>query len=210
MSLFGKLSQSLRKAPSLTSLMRGYGTRLESKPWQQKPNRKARLSVILTQDVDNLGVKGQIVKVKHGYGRNYLIPDKMAVYATHYNIEDFNAFTIEKDNASVNETEQVLQFLQDKALTIKVPPETFTVTAHHVSRALRRDLQLHVPVDCIEMPSSPLTSGECVSVRVCEETIVELPVNIDTTLTKKQQRKRDKRQTLLARLAKIKAETESE
>lgn len=206
MALVRSLSKSLQNAHSMRLSVRGYGTRLESKPWKQRPNRKARLDVILTQDIHKLGVKGQIVQVKHGYGRNHLIPEKMAVYATHYNVEDLNAFSVEKGGTSVGETEQVKLFLQDKELTIKVPPDTLAVTAHHVSRALRRNLQLHVPVDCIELPPRPLTSGDCVGVRVCEETIVQLPVTLDATLTKKQQRKLDKRQTFLARLAKIKTE----
>lgn len=40
------------------------------------------MEVILKQDVKNLGYKDEIVKVKDGYGRNYLIPNKMAVIAS--------------------------------------------------------------------------------------------------------------------------------
>jgi large subunit ribosomal protein L9 len=40
------------------------------------------MEVILLQDVARLGSKDEVVKVKDGYGRNYLIPQKMAVIAT--------------------------------------------------------------------------------------------------------------------------------
>tara|TARA_B100000965_G_C19414141_1_gene679110 strand:+ start:32 stop:481 length:450 start_codon:yes stop_codon:yes gene_type:complete len=40
------------------------------------------MEVILKKDVENLGFVDDIVKVKPGYGRNYLIPNKLAVYAT--------------------------------------------------------------------------------------------------------------------------------
>ncbi len=40
------------------------------------------MEVILKQDVANLGYKDDIVKVKDGYGRNYLIPNGMAIVAT--------------------------------------------------------------------------------------------------------------------------------
>lgn len=40
------------------------------------------MEVILKEDVINLGYKGDIVKVKDGYGRNYLIPKKIAVIAS--------------------------------------------------------------------------------------------------------------------------------
>ncbi|MDD2997153.1 MAG: 50S ribosomal protein L9 [Paludibacter sp.] len=40
------------------------------------------MEIILKEDVINLGYKGDIVKVKDGYGRNFLIPTKKAVLAT--------------------------------------------------------------------------------------------------------------------------------
>ena len=40
------------------------------------------MEVILKEDVINLGYKGDIVKVKDGYGRNFLIPQKKAVIAS--------------------------------------------------------------------------------------------------------------------------------
>ncbi|MGD7002646.1 50S ribosomal protein L9 [Corynebacterium halotolerans] len=40
------------------------------------------MKLILTADVDNLGVSGDIVEVKDGYGRNYLLPRGLAIVAT--------------------------------------------------------------------------------------------------------------------------------
>lgn len=40
------------------------------------------MEIILKEDVLNLGFKGDIIKVKDGYGRNYLIPQKKAILAT--------------------------------------------------------------------------------------------------------------------------------
>ena len=40
------------------------------------------MQVILTQDVNNLGQAGELVSVKPGYGRNYLIPNGLAVSAS--------------------------------------------------------------------------------------------------------------------------------
>ena len=40
------------------------------------------MKVILTQDVKKLGKKGEIVEVQEGYGRNFLLPRKLAVLAT--------------------------------------------------------------------------------------------------------------------------------
>ncbi len=43
------------------------------------------MELILTQDVENLGDAGELVKVKSGYGRNYLLPQGLAVVATRRN-----------------------------------------------------------------------------------------------------------------------------
>ena len=40
------------------------------------------MKLILTADVPNLGAPGEIVEVKDGYGRNYLLPRRMAIVAT--------------------------------------------------------------------------------------------------------------------------------
>jgi large subunit ribosomal protein L9 len=40
------------------------------------------MEIILKEDVANLGYKGDILKVKDGYGRNFLIPTKKAIVAT--------------------------------------------------------------------------------------------------------------------------------
>jgi large subunit ribosomal protein L9 len=45
------------------------------------------VQVILTQDMDNLGASGDVVMVRDGYGRNYLIPRGLAVPATPKNVQ---------------------------------------------------------------------------------------------------------------------------
>ena len=43
------------------------------------------MEIILIQDVANLGYKNDIVKVRDGYGRNYLLPNKLAIIANESN-----------------------------------------------------------------------------------------------------------------------------
>jgi large subunit ribosomal protein L9 len=52
------------------------------------------MDVILRQDVDNLGKAGEVVTVKDGYGRNFLLPRGLAYQAT-----DSNKKRIESENA---------------------------------------------------------------------------------------------------------------
>jgi large subunit ribosomal protein L9 len=42
----------------------------------------AHMDVLLCEDIDNLGQRGQVVRVRAGYGRNYLLPQKLAIKAT--------------------------------------------------------------------------------------------------------------------------------
>ena len=48
------------------------------------------MKVILREDMDNLGKSGQIVEVKDGYGRNFLIPRKLAVEAIGKNLKQLD------------------------------------------------------------------------------------------------------------------------
>ena len=58
------------------------------------------MQVILLEKVANLGDLGDQVKVRAGYGRNYLIPKKKAVAATKANIEMFEARRAELEKAA--------------------------------------------------------------------------------------------------------------
>jgi large subunit ribosomal protein L9 len=57
------------------------------------------MEVILKEDVANLGARGEVVTVAEGYGRNYLLPKKLAVKATVANkavIEQMKASAVRK------------------------------------------------------------------------------------------------------------------
>ncbi len=46
------------------------------------------MEVILRKDIDNLGGKNEVLKVKDGFARNYLLPRKLAITATPGNLKD--------------------------------------------------------------------------------------------------------------------------
>lgn len=48
------------------------------------------MQIILKQDIENLGYKNEVVKVRDGYARNYLLPRGLAVSATSSNIKVLN------------------------------------------------------------------------------------------------------------------------
>ena len=47
----------------------------------------ANTKILLREDIENLGGRGEVVKVKAGYARNYLLPQKMATLATKGNVQ---------------------------------------------------------------------------------------------------------------------------
>ncbi|EXJ16285.1 50S ribosomal protein L9 [Imhoffiella purpurea] len=60
------------------------------------------MEVILLKNVSNLGVLGDKVKVRAGYGRNYLLPGGFAVAATPENLEAFEARRAELERAAAD------------------------------------------------------------------------------------------------------------
>ncbi|HAF15393.1 MAG TPA: 50S ribosomal protein L9 [Blastocatellia bacterium] len=56
----------------------------------------AHTRILLREDVDDLGARGEIVRVRSGYARNYLLPRKLAVEATASNVKQ-----IEQERAAL-------------------------------------------------------------------------------------------------------------
>ncbi len=79
------------------------------------------ISIILKQDVDNLGRAGEIVKVKPGYGRNYLIPRGMALLATRGNVaqHEHHRRAIEAEQARIHaEQQKIANVIRETTVSI--------------------------------------------------------------------------------------------
>ena len=80
------------------------------------------MELILLQKVTNLGVLGDKVNVKPGYGRNYLVPQGKAVPATAANVAEFEAKRAEyeaKAQAAHDEAEARRAKLEGASITIR-------------------------------------------------------------------------------------------
>jgi len=66
----------------------------------------AMMELLLKEDVENLGARGELVKVRAGYGRNYLLPRGLAIQATPANIKqiDLQRKALLKREAAERET----------------------------------------------------------------------------------------------------------
>jgi len=79
------------------------------------------MELILKKTVDTLGEEGEIVKVKSGYGRNYLIPKKMAVIANKANL------ALLEQEKTVIETRREKQRQEAETLSKKISGSSITI-----------------------------------------------------------------------------------
>jgi large subunit ribosomal protein L9 len=104
-----------------------------------------KMQVILIQDVNNLGGVNELVTVKNGYGRNYLIPSKMAIEASPSNMkmmEEKKKQQAKKEAKLLAELNSVIAVLQNGALKIGAKTGTTgkifgSVTSVQIARAIK-------------------------------------------------------------------------
>jgi large subunit ribosomal protein L9 len=132
------------------------------------------MEVILKEDVDHLGQRGDVVKVADGFGRNYLLPRKLAMQATAANkavIEQMKESAVRRSAKEKGEAEKLVS--QYDALVLEFTRKTGendhlfgSVTSSDIAHALeakgfvvdRRKIHLeeplkqlgefHIPVAC--------------------------------------------------------------
>jgi large subunit ribosomal protein L9 len=130
------------------------------------------MQVILRQRIDTLGDAGEIVDVKPGYGRNYLIPQGLAYEAT-----DANKRRLEAEHArSAAKEAETLQDAQKRAASIEGVSLTFharagqegklfgSITSADIAEKLaeqgvnidRRQIELDEPIKSLGVTSVPV------------------------------------------------------
>jgi large subunit ribosomal protein L9 len=80
------------------------------------------MEVILKEDINNLGHRGDVVKVADGYGRNYLLPKKLAMEANAANkavIEQMKASAVRRSAKEKTEAEALVVQLNNVALVFE-------------------------------------------------------------------------------------------
>ena len=103
------------------------------------------MEVILIQDVDNLGAANEVVKVRNGYARNFLIPQKLAVEASPSNlkiVDEKRKVFDKKEKEMLKAVNEVIAKLKEGALKIGAKSGTSgkifgSVTSLQLSRAIR-------------------------------------------------------------------------
>ena len=120
------------------------------------------MDIILREDVDKLGTRGQVVKVAAGYARNFLLPRRLAVAATDSNkkiVEQERQAHLRKEAVQMTEAADLAKLLGSASISIARKAgengQLFgSVTASDIADALdaqkfnidRRKIQLDEPI----------------------------------------------------------------
>ena len=143
------------------------------------------MEVILLEKLPNLGGLGEVVKVKAGFARNYLIPQGKARRATPENLAEF-----EKRRAELEKVQaEALAAAQEKAsrldgLTIQIPQKAGvdgklfgSVTNFDIAEALGKQ-GFEVSKSSIRMPQGPLKNVGEHALKVALHTDILVTVNV--------------------------------
>ena len=145
------------------------------------------MQVILLEKVRNLGDLGDKVNVKPGYGRNFLIPQNKAVFATEKNVEAFNKRRAElekKAKTTLANAEQRAAKFNDTSITIAAQASDEgklygSVGPNEIKEALQAK-SIEISKREIVMPEGPIHSvGQyVVEIHVHSDVIANLQVEI--------------------------------
>ena len=142
------------------------------------------MQVILIENVDNLGKLGDVVNVKSGYARNFLLPQGVARMATADNIREIEARRAELERVEAEKTDAAKErhaALDGRTVTIraKVGSEEKlfgSVSAGDIADALTAD-GVEVEKREVRLPEGPMrTTGEF-------EIAIHLHGDLDATIT---------------------------
>ncbi len=143
------------------------------------------MQVILLEKVVNLGNLGDIVKVKDGYARNFLIPSGRARRATEANKAEFEARRAELEKAAAAKLAEA-QALGEKlaGLTVKLTQKAGvdgrlfgSVTNHDIAEELTKQ-GFPVAKAQVRMPTGPIKTVSDSTVSVALHTDVVVDVNV--------------------------------
>jgi large subunit ribosomal protein L9 len=146
------------------------------------------VKLILTADVPNLGAPGDIVEVKDGYGRNYLLPRKMAIAATRGAEKQVAAITRARNAREIRDlghAKEVAGELRDLTITVTAKAAADSgrlfgsVTAADVADAVRAAGGPPLDRRAIDVPSQIKSLGKHpVTVRLHPEVSTELQIAV--------------------------------
>lgn len=126
------------------------------------------MEIILLEGIDKIGDKYEIVKVKDGFGRNFLIPQKKAIIANSTNrrrLAEMRRIEDLRESKMLGTYQEMAETLKGKVLTIDAKAGTTgkifgSVTNVQLSQAIKEAFDLEVDRRKIEIPVEVKELGE--------------------------------------------------
>ena len=107
------------------------------------------MEVILLERIGRLGQMGDVVRVRNGYARNYLLPQGKALRATKQNMAECQTKRVQLEARNLelkSEAEQISGRLADQSFTADATSQDFTFTGTHPTGGNLRHPQLNAYV----------------------------------------------------------------
>ena len=130
------------------------------------------MQIILLQDIEKVGDKHEIAKVKNGYARNYLIPQGMAVIANGQNMKKLDTLkekAAQEENAKLDVYKEMAVKLEGQTLKISVKAGTSgkifgSVNNTQVVNAIKEGFDIEVERRKVQLPDDISDIGTYVAV----------------------------------------------
>jgi len=144
------------------------------------------MEVILREDIEKLGSRGQLVKVAPGFARNYLLPKRLAVAATESNkkiVEQERQAALRREAKEAGEAQELAKLLSAVVITIAQKAgendQLFgSVTSSDIAARLE-DQKFHIDRKKIVLHDPIKQLGEhSVTIKLHREVSVDIKVNV--------------------------------
>ena len=150
------------------------------------------MKVILLENVKRIGSIGEVIDVKRGFARNFLIANKKALYASKENIKEVEKIKAElskKDNEKKKEASQIAEQINGKEYSVKKLStennELYgSVKPTEISKLIQEENKIDIKPSMIQPVQEIKTLGKhTVKISLHSEVDAEITINVSTADT---------------------------
>ena len=145
--------------------------------------------IILTEKIENLGVEADVVKVKRGYARNFLVPRGLALEVTPATLKRLNllkAKRAEREAKELNEADELARRINKLKITLELETgetgKAFgSITAADIAERLKKELggQMEIDRHKIQLDKPIKETGEHeVTIKLHHDVNAKLTLNV--------------------------------
>ena len=146
------------------------------------------MKVILLEDVNSLGKKGEIVNVNDGYARNFILPKKLGLEATSKNLNDLK---LQKQNdekvaqEKLDAAKALAEEIKEKSITVKIQAgvegKVFgSISSKEIATEAKKQLNMDIDKKKIVIPDAIKSLGTYnVNIKLHKDVTATLTVKVE-------------------------------